>query len=299
MALAAERATVVCNLCDSVVPRSSRIWCKDGYDIVRCDACRLLFRFDLPPSNALEEIYGESYFEASPGDDGGRGYLDYIGDEPEHRRNARRRLRLLRSVSMPGRLLDVGCAAGFFLDEARREGWDGCGVEVSHSMAAWAGLHLNVDIERSTFLAARLEAPFDAVTMWDYLEHVVDPRVELLRVRDLLRSGGILALSTGDAGSLVARLSGSHWHLLTPTHHNYFFSRTTLGRYLEESGLEILKSDYLWAGYSIGYVAHKARTLTNSHHLRSLTAMVMRTPLARLEVPLNLYDIVTVVARKR
>jgi 2-polyprenyl-3-methyl-5-hydroxy-6-metoxy-1,4-benzoquinol methylase len=291
---------VSCNLCGHQVGRGDRAWLKDGYDVVRCQACGLIFRFELPSAAALRTIYDGSYFMASPGDEGGRGYLDYLSDEPEHRRNAQRRLDLLRAHGAEGPLLDIGAAGGFFVDEADRDGWEAVGVDVSQQMSAWAREKLRADVRTGAFLELDFpEAPFATVTMWDYLEHVVDPTDELERAAALLRPAGILALSTGDVQSPLARASGSRWHLLTPEHHNYFFSRATLARYLNAAGMDVLSMKFLWSRYSLGYVAHKTQTLTSHPLVRGLGTKLLRTRLANVTLPLNLFDIVTVVARKR
>jgi 2-polyprenyl-3-methyl-5-hydroxy-6-metoxy-1,4-benzoquinol methylase len=296
--VAGERAAH-CNLCGTLATGRDRAWEKDGYEILRCPSCSLLFRADLPEPDALRTIYGESYFRAPADDVEGQGYADYLADEPEHRRNAQRRLRLLERYAHPGRLLDVGCAAGFFLDEARRAGWTIAGVDVSEPMTSWAREHLRLPVLTGPFLNADLNGTFDAVTMWDYLEHVIDPREELERAAVLLRKSGILALSTGDASSAVARFSGRRWHLLTPEHHNFFFMRDHLARYLEEQGFELLSTKYVWSSYSVGYVAHKSQTLVGTPRLARLVRTFARTRLGRMRIPLNLYDIVTIFARRR
>ena len=288
-----------CNLCGMPVSEVDRAWEKDGYEILRCPSCRLLFRAELPDADALRTIYGESYFTAPAGDVEGQGYANYLADEPEHRRNAQRRLRLLERHTHPGRLLDVGCAAGFFLDEARRGGWAIAGVDLSEPMTSWAREQLRLPVLTGRFLNADLNGTFDAMTMWDYLEHVIDPRAELERAAALLRPSGILALSTGDASSAIARLSGRRWHLLTPEHHNFFFTRDHLARYLKEQGFELLSTKYVWSSYSIGYVAHKSQTLVSTPRLARLIRTFARTRLARMRIPLNLYDIVTILARRR
>jgi len=288
----------LCNLCGTPVSHSDRAWRKDGHDILRCPRCGLLFRTDPPEAEALKSIYGTDYFKASPRDKGGRGYLDYLGEEREHRRNAHRRLRLLSDFTPRGRLLDVGCAAGFFLDEATHAGWDPQGVDISATMTEWARTHLGLPVLTTPFLTASLSGGYQAITMWDYIEHVVDPRKEFRRAAQLLVPGGILALSTGDADSLVARLSGSRWHLLTPSHHNYFFTRETLKHYLEEEGFEVIGAKYPWSSYSVAYLAHKSQTFGATTVLNRLRTALMRPPLGQLEVPFNLFDILTLVARR-
>src|SRR5438105_1315272 len=100
--------------------------------------CRLLFRAQPPDDEAIQDIYDARYFRDQPGDSDRHGYADYLADESLHRANARRRIHLLSAhTRRPGRLLDVGCAAGFFVDEAGRAGWDASGIDVSATMVDW------------------------------------------------------------------------------------------------------------------------------------------------------------------
>jgi 2-polyprenyl-3-methyl-5-hydroxy-6-metoxy-1,4-benzoquinol methylase len=293
-----------CNLCGSSMRVADALrWRKDGFDIVECARCGLLFRAQLPTEAEIPGIYGIGYFaQQKAGEDGGQGYADYLGDQDVHRLVARRRLRLLDRFGARGPLLDIGCAAGFFLDEAQGRGWAVEGVDVSESMADFARRELGLPV--TTGLTGALDAgegSYGAITMWDYIEHVLDPLVELRRAHSLLsRSDGLLALSTGDAAALVARLSGSRWHLLTPRHHTYFFTVTTLQLALERAGFQIVYAKHPGARYTLRYLAHKLRTMApRSRVLTAADQRLGRSRLGRLSVPVNLGDIATVIARPR
>jgi SAM-dependent methyltransferase len=288
-----------CLLCDAPVdPRTDLAWRKDGYDIVKCPSCGLVFRLDLPEVQDLSRIYAEGYFRARPDRTGRRGYANYLGDAALHRANARRRLRLLASrIPERGRLLDVGCAAGFFVDEARRDGWEASGVDVSATMVDWAVSELGAPVRRANFAEVDVAPPqLDAITMWDYIEHAIDPRRDLLKAYEHLRAEGVLALSTGDIGALSARLTGRNWHLLTPEHHNYFFSANTLRRLLDVTGFDVLEARHRAGLYSLDHVLHK---LGAPGAIRRAASRVARISSGSPGIPLNLYDIVTVVARRR
>lgn len=292
-----------CNSCGAETAVSeARVYTKDGFDIVRCPSCGLVFRANMPAQEELGAIYGDSYFGAAANDTamGATGYLDYVADEALHRANARKRLKSLGRDLRPGRLLDVGCAAGFFLDEARLAGWEPHGVELAPHMAALAKDRFGLRVEQAAFAEAKLEPhTYDAITMWDYLEHSVDPKADLLRSHQLLRPGGLLALSTGDVGSLAARLSGSRWHLLTPRHHNYFFQPGTLRQMLERAHFSVVSIGHPAGWYSVQYLAHKLRTMIDRPVVSRATARLQRGRIGRIQIPLNLWDIMVVLARAR
>jgi len=277
----------VCVICGGALALALH---KDGFELVECETCGLLMRASLPDRTELAAIYAPEYYEHRP-DQPVRGYADYIGDAERHREAARRRLRLLaRFAPRNGKLLDVGAAAGFFVDEARRAGWDAEGVEVAEHMVEWGRRELGAPL-RAGDLSDVDGDGFSAVTMWDYIEHALDPRGDLERAHELLEANGIVALSTGDRASLAARISRSRWHLLTPRHHNFFFSARTLSRLLAATGFDVVWSGHPGARYSVAHLAHKSLPAP-------LSQRVARSRLARHALPVNLFDIVTVVARK-
>ena len=290
-----------CNFCETQFETSKHLrWHKDDFDIVECPCCSLIFRADLPSPEELGTIYGESYFREAAGYEGGQGYLDYVADQEFHREAARTRLHLLGPFCSVGRLLDVGAAAGFFVDEASRVGWTAQGIDVADSMVDWGRRHLGADLIAGDIANVSLEPrSLDAVTMWDYIEHSCDPMRDLRAAYGALRPGGVLALSTGDVEALVARGSGSRWHLLTPRHHNYFFSARSVCAMLERLGFDIVHVGHPGAAYSVAYLAHKARTLSNTRMTRAVASVLARSAVGRLAVPVNLRDIVTVVAVRR
>jgi hypothetical protein len=101
------------------------------------------------------------------------------------------------------------------------------------------------------------------------------------------------------AASPVARISGSRWHLLTPRHHNFFFTAATLRDGLERAGFEVLESRHLASPYSLRYCVYKLATIMpRSRVLRYVARRANASPLGRVALPVNLGDVVTVLARK-
>jgi SAM-dependent methyltransferase len=293
---------VHCNLCGTVTdPQQSPRWRKHGYEIMECRSCGLLFRSVLPTPEELLGIYATAYFLNSDGSTAD-GYADYLSDEFEHRLIARRRLRALARISaVPGRLLDVGAAAGFFMDEARKLGWRVEGIDISSYAGRWGREAMGLEIATGVFQEAEYPAAsFDVVTMWDYIEHSIDPASDLSTAANALRQGGILMLSTGDAASLVARISGKRWHLLTPRHHNFFFTVATLKSYLSERDFELLYVGHPGAYYSLHYLVYKLRTMApRSRVVRAFSEWLATHPVGERQVLFNLGDILTIYARKR
>lgn len=230
--------TPVCELCGGI--DHAPMWEVDGIHIVRCLACRLVFVRDAADPEALRALYDDGYFNdaSTPGYDG------YPEAETRKRHHFGTLLDRLEEMIAPGALLEVGCAYGFFLDEARRRGWAVRGIEPSRVASAHARTELGLDVEPGPLAALRPgPASVDAVVMWDVIEHLPDPRQTLEAAWAALRPGGIIGMSTGDVESLSARIQGRDWSLLTPPWHLFYFSRRTLTALLSDVGFDVVHMD--------------------------------------------------------
>jgi 2-polyprenyl-3-methyl-5-hydroxy-6-metoxy-1,4-benzoquinol methylase len=296
--IGAAAVATTCNLCGAAFAAApAELFAKDGHPIVRCPRCGLVLRATLPARAELDEIYGRTYFGGG-GSSLREGYLDYVGDADVHRTNARARLRRLAALVEAGPLLDVGCAAGFFVDEASQAGWLARGVDVSRPMVDWGRATLAADLRLGTLADVPHDREESCITMWDYLEHALDPRADVEQALSRLRPGGILALSTGDAGAALARLSLRRWHLMTPRHHNFFFTRRTIRTLLETVGFEVVELGHPAARYPLRYLAHKARLALDAPLVEAVATRLARSRAGARAVPLNLWDVMTVVARR-
>jgi 2-polyprenyl-3-methyl-5-hydroxy-6-metoxy-1,4-benzoquinol methylase len=141
---------------------------------------------------------------------------------------------------MPGRLLEVGCGSGRFLERMRRLGWDVQGTEFDPAAAARIQRHygLRVDVGELHALGYAAEQ-FDAIALSQVLEHVYDPMRLLEECGRLLRQGGRLVLTTPNARSLPHRRYGRAWRGLEPPRHLQVFTLAALARCIRASGLRV------------------------------------------------------------
>jgi SAM-dependent methyltransferase len=226
-----------CALCAG--GRTTALFEVDGALIVRCDECGLV-RQDTRPVVAAA-LYDADYYAT---DNPKGGYANYFLDAAVNRRTFRDRIGAIeRRYGRRGRLLDVGCALGDFLLEARAAGWDVEGVEISSFAAQRArerGLRVTAGRLEELALPA---ASFDVITLYDTIEHLVDPAATVAAVRRLLVPGGIAHLVTPNVGGLQARILGRHWYHYKPGEHLVYFDPATLRATVERAGL-------VWEGWS-------------------------------------------------
>ncbi|HLH21875.1 MAG TPA: class I SAM-dependent methyltransferase [Chloroflexota bacterium] len=195
-----------------------------------------------------------------------------------------------------GRLLDVGCHIGVFLELAAARGWAAEGVEPSRwaaDVARGRGLRVTCGTLRGSTLPA---GAFDVVTMWDVIEHFPDPAAEVREVHRLLRPGGLVGITTMNVDSLVARLLGPRWPWLMQMH-LYYFSVRTLRALMERCGFRVVAVSPHRRIVRLSYVL--SRTERWSPRLATvLQRAAERVRLADLLVPIDLGDIFTLYAQR-
>ncbi|MCA8973492.1 MAG: class I SAM-dependent methyltransferase [Planctomycetes bacterium] len=254
-ALADASAITHCQLCGS--DRRSLKFAEPPFEVVTCSDCGLVYVTPRLTGQALLDIYDEGYWKSQ--NPKVRGYADYASESALYLKTFHKRMALVRRWVAPGsRVLDVGCAAGYFLRVMRDCGHDVHGVELSEAIAkeavtALGAERIHIGTLDDAVTAMNYEpASFDLVSLWDVIEHVPDPQSVLRRIRELLKPGARLLLETQNVTSRWARVLGRRWHHYKHHEHLFHFTPDTIRRLLHDCGFRTLE---IGAGYAGKYVS--------------------------------------------
>lgn len=273
-----------CPACGAVTDHRFR-YRRNGCDIWQCLRCGLGHAdsagFD--PS----AYYTGEYFSGARSD----GYSDYRAAEPVLRREFARSVALIRRHCGEGRLLELGCAYGFFLQEAARY-YDVSGIELAEEAAAYCrdrGLNVLSGVADEANMARIGDV--DIITLFDVIEHLPQPRDTLALCCRHLRPGGIIVITTGDFASLFARLAGASWRLMTPPQHLWFFTPQSLHQIAASLGLSLVCCDHPGKLVPLSLILFQVRRILGLGG-SSITAA------SHVGVPVNLFDAMRIVLRK-
>jgi SAM-dependent methyltransferase len=259
------------------------LYAKNGCDVLECSRCGLARAQAAAFDPAA--YYTRAYFSGDEPD----GYADYLGAEAVLRREFARTVEFIRRYRRSGNLLELGCAYGFFLDEAKRH-FAVSGIELSEDAAAYCRRRgLAVETGTVDALGQSGRGPFDVIVMLDVIEHLPDPHATMDRVTRALAPGGIVVLTTGDFGSVAARTLRSGWRLMTPPQHLWFFTSRSIERLAWRAGLKVVAFDHPWKIVPLSLIAY---------HLGRMTGVRLKLPAGRIGMPINLFDAMRVVLRR-
>jgi len=243
-------APVVCRLCAG--SDLARRLAFSSFSLWRCRTCGFEQIDPAPTAEQLRQIYSAAYF----------GKAKY-GDARALAHEYRRRRALMRRAGVePGmRLLEIGCGVADFLGPLAA-GHDVTGIDISTEAIDQAKA-------RRPDLADRLEATpieafeprgdgYDAILMWDVIEHLWDGPSMLELIARWLRPGGRLVLSTPDIAAITARLMGRKWPFMTPPEHLSFFSARSVRLAGEKAGLRTLSTQSKGKWANLAFVLYKA-----------------------------------------
>ncbi|MDM8537071.1 class I SAM-dependent methyltransferase [Desulfobacterales bacterium HSG17] len=206
---------------------------KNGYQIVRCRHDGHIYVANPPTLAELGDFYAAAYFEGK----NEVGYHHNVFEERDHHlKKANRKLGLLTRFLLTGKVLDVGSGPGFFVKQASHH-FDSIGCEFSEAAVQYAQKELGVELFQGDFLDYQ-GGPFNAVTMWSYLEHALEPRKALMYAADLLVPGGYLLLSIPNVEGVGRYAKGKSWRGFSPPEHLHFFTKANFKRLFAETGFE-------------------------------------------------------------
>jgi 2-polyprenyl-3-methyl-5-hydroxy-6-metoxy-1,4-benzoquinol methylase len=261
--------------------------------MVRCTRCGFAWIPEGVPHTARGlSIYEDEELNLFGPDD------DYYRD-PTADEAAQAKLAWVTRFTPGGRLLDVGANVGTFVRYAR-ERFEAIGIEPNAATVAWAKAHTGAAVELGSIFT---EVPgyvgrFDAITLFDVIEHVADPAAALRQCRRYLAPGGRLFVTTPDMGSAGARLLGSHWYYIDVEQHISMFSTANLTRLLSAHGFRVIDRRTFGRRYRFSYIERRLKDLSReSVLLRAAHTLALPLRLAgERQVALNLGDVVGLTA---
>jgi SAM-dependent methyltransferase len=273
-----------CPACGRITDHIFR-YTSNGCDIWQCQSCGLgraeTAGFD------PRAYYTGDYFSGQLSD----GYSDYRAAEPVLRREFARSVEFIHGFRSDGKLLDLGCAYGFFLKEAERY-FDVAGIELAQAAAEYcrgSGLKVLSGVADEANMAQIGEV--DVITLFDVIEHLPNPFASLALCRRYLKPGGIIVITTGDFASPVARLAGSKWRLMTPPQHLWFLTRESIRRAAPSLGLSLERCDHPTKIVPLSLIFFQLRRMLG---LPSPPKNVS----SRIGLPVNLFDAMRLVLRR-
>lgn len=225
-----EHRAVGCPLCGAMA--SARLlWRRHGFDWLRCRADGMVWVSPQLLPTSVAAIYAAGHAAKSTG----------LGrtDRPVPPRYRRILERIADLAGGKGRLLEVGAFDGLFLQAGMDAGWQVSGTEIDAAAAADAGrrgiaMHVGA-LETADYRPAE----FDAIALRDVIEHLADPRADLVRLARWLRPGGVLYVYTPNFDSLTRRCYGQGWGAVVFPWHFSYFSAATLDRMVSEAGFTV------------------------------------------------------------
>jgi SAM-dependent methyltransferase len=219
-----------CPLCQCI---SETAFTVKGYSLLDCRKCTHRFAEVAVKNNHAKSVYDDSYFTG-----GGAGYQDYLQEDKMLRQRGRMYAQKLGSYLKPGRMLDVGAAAGFILKGFADEGWRGIGLEPNERMVSYGRQNLGLDLRCGTLENFEAEWKFDLVSMIQVAGHFYQPRKAFENAARILAPKGHLLIETWNRGSFSARVLGKHWHEYSPPSVLHWFSLGGLSDFLAGLGFE-------------------------------------------------------------
>ena len=250
-----------CGLCGSASGRElyttkDRLGNSDEcFSILQCDGCGVLRTLPEMSEVELGRFYPDDYWGMpEPTDD----WISFSQSD---------KVQFVKQCGLSGgRILDVGCGAGFFLRALDVRTWDRFGVEVSGvaSRKAEAKIGTGHVVTGTLTGSSWDDSRFDVITFWSALEHTNEPRTNLQKARRLLKTGGTLIVQLPNAASYQAWLFKGNWIALDAPRHRYHFTPTILERLLSETGFQVYRTAYFSKAH-------------NSHALRQSLRLTLGT----------------------
>ncbi len=215
----------------------------NDYELVKCRNCNAYFLTPNPDDDLLKKAYDESYYGGEEDDEKFEGFIE----KGVNYFRKRRANKLAQLINNKGKILDIGCGNGQFLEMLSVLGdIEIYGTEMEGSSAKRAAKIKNINLKIGALSKDDYQKEyFDAITMFHVFEHLNEPSQYLDIIEDILKSNGYLVMSFPNIDSWQARFFKGHWLHLDPPRHLFFYKPNDFKKLMKDRGFELLRENYI------------------------------------------------------
>lgn len=261
---------------------SQNKWSEYLKGLVKCHGCGFIRAQDKYFKVDPIKFYGQNYFTS--------GYGDYTKEQVALEKNFEDRINRIRKYKDTGKLLEIGCAHGYFLKNAQKY-YQCFGIDLNPKVTEITKKNTNAKISTGDFLSQKYPKDyFDIVCMFDTIEHLKYPEKYLKKVNEILKPDGIVVIETGDISSLIAKIQKNSWRLIMLPDHLQYFSKASLVQLLTNSGFKVRNISMVGFYRTLRQIIYR---LTGSRKLLDSSKTILSK-----SIPINTFDLVFVIAQK-
>ena len=221
-----------CSLCgekSEVVIFPAIIKNNKQYKIFECLLCKTWITHPIPSQEELSALYSTGNYRAKTGK-----RFNPVLEEIIHLLTIRKRDRIKEYVR-EGRILDVGCGRGLFLNIMKKDGWAVTGHEYDEKSASYAISNYAIDVHTGALNGKFEDESFDVVNINHVLEHMENPGEVLAECYRILKRDGLLVVAVPNIDSGQAIFGKENWFQLDIPYHLYHFSTKSLLKLIADS----------------------------------------------------------------
>lgn len=223
------QVNIVCPLCNQDTPKP--LFEKRGFDFVQCPQCDLVYVNPIPSQDKISDFYNSEALNYMQ-----QVLLKETADVRKKKIHIPRAQRLKKIVPK-GKLLELGCAVGYFLEVAQEVGeWQLYGVEANKQSADYVRQKLNIEIYAG--LLEKLSLPanfFDVIVSFEVIEHITNPLEVVSNCYSILKKGGYLLISTPNIAGYDFQVLGKNHRSYSPPGHLVYFTPDTFTKLLQKA----------------------------------------------------------------
>ncbi len=219
----------------------------EHFDINSCTNCTHKFTNPRPKNESVGIYYQSSNYISHSGNEKNNLGITYRLYDLIRNLSIQNKLRVIKRYNDTGKLLDLGCGLGYFLNGAKIDNTFVVeGIDISEEARKYVKQNFNITVKEEVALTEYETNSIDVITQWHVLEHVYDLERRMLDLKRVLSINGTLFIAVPNSNSFDAKMYGKYWDGYDVPRHIHHFNRVSLKRLLEQSGFEIIKIKPMW-----------------------------------------------------